>query len=162
MVSPIENYYNRQLIIHDFVSTHTGNTASLIDILNQAGQSYSHSLLSKYDSTLDRANKRSIVDIHVGKAANHRKYGNIFYNYLSSILINPKVCFSDLLTDTPSISIYDTQHLTSLVASIYFDNISNVSIKSMIDSDIDFNQYVIGYHNEANSLDYQMYVTIYK
>ena len=162
MVSPIEKYHQRQLIIHDFISAHTGTASQLIDILNKASLSYSHSLLSEYDSTLDRADKRTIVKVSVGKAVNDRKYGNVFYSYLSSTSIKPKVCISDLISDTPSISIYDTQHHTSLVTSIDFDSITNLAIKSMTESDIDFSQYIISYHNETNSLDYMIDITIYK
>ena len=162
MVSPIARYHQKQLDIHDFISTHTGTASQLVDILNKASLSYSHSLLSKYDSTLNRANKRTIVKVGIGKPAKHHIYGNIFYNYLHSVLVNPKVTFSDLLSDTPYIDLFDTQHHTTLVTSIYLNSISNVSIESMTESDIDFSQYIISYHNEANSLDYQMCVTIYK
>lgn len=158
MVSPIEKYHQRQLDIYDFISAHTGTASQLIDILNKASLSYSHSLLSEYDSTLDRANKRTIVKVSTGKAINNRT----FQMYLSSVVINPKVTLTNLNTNTPSISVYDTQHMTQHIVSIHLDSISNLAIQSMTDSDIAFEQYTITYTNTINSLDYMIDITIYK
>lgn len=163
LMNPIEKHNLIQFEIANFIESHTGTTASqLVNILNKAATSYYNALLNKADSTQHRPIKRTIIEVSVGKAANDHKYGNVFYSYLSSTSINPKVCISDLISDTPSISVYDTQHHTSPITSIYLDSISNLAIKSMTESDIDFSQYIISYHNEANSLDYQMCVTIYK
>ena len=170
VMTPIENYHLRQLEIYDYITNHEGVKGKLVDIINKAGTSFSYSFLNECDSLLNKTDiaesrliKRTVVTVSIGKTANHRRYGNIFYAYLSSVLVNPHIVFRNLnTTDEPSIDIFDKQYRTSLVTSIYLDSISNVSVESMIATDADFEEHIITYHSNLNNLDYRITIVIDK
>ena len=170
VMNPIEKYNMMQFDIYDYITTHEGVKGELVDILNKAGTSFSYSflnecdsLLSKTDTTESRPVKRTVVTVSIGKTVNHRRYGNIFYSYLSSVIVNPHIVFRNLNTnDEPLIDIFDKQHRTSLVTSIYLDSVSNVSVESMTAADADFEKYTITYHNSINNLDYKISIVINK